>query len=241
MKIENETQMVAPQKARMNTFYRGFWAYAYLFSLFLQAGVAATLIWPKHPLDATIYEEDELSNIEVKVIEKISYDELPPPPSLMEAPEVPPESLAEGTVGDSPMPVPDELAERDTMVDTQAGTTDGNPLGNGVVVEDGSVKDAPEDHIAFVAYDTAPSFIDKIEPVYPELGRASGTEGVVQLMVYVGADGKVKNVIVTGPMGLSEFNEAAVTAAYQCTFTPATSGGQPIGVWLALPMYFHLK
>jgi len=237
--VQEEIKMVAPKKARMRIFYRGFWAYAYIFSLFLQAGVAASIIWPKHPMDATIYEEEEQMKPKVNIV-KISYDELPPPPSLMET-EAPPEGLAEGDVGDAPMPVPDELAERETMTDTE-GSLDGNPLGDGVVVDPNlDVGSASEDFIEFVAYDTAPEFINKEEPVYPAIGREGGVQGTVQLMVYVGADGKVKNVIVTGPMEIAAFNESAVEAAYACTFRPATSGGHPIGVWLAMPVYFTLK
>jgi len=238
---EKEIKMVAPKKARMQIFYRGFWAYAYIFSLLLQAGVAASLIWPKHPLDATIFEEEETTKPKVKIV-KISYDELPPPPSLMDSTEAPPEGLAEGDIGDAPMPVPDELAERDTMTDTE-GVEGGDPLGEGVVIEDNVEvgDDASTEYIEFVPFDKAPQFINKEEPIYPAIGREGGVEGVVNLMVYVGGDGKVKNVIVTGPMQIAAFNEAAVEAAYKCTFTPATSGGRAIGVWLAMPVDFHLK
>lgn len=231
---------MAPEKAHQRSLYHGFWVFAYLFSLILQASIAGGILWPRHPIDATVYDVGESYDPGMNIISQISYDQLPPPPSLMDMSELPPTGLTEGTVGDAPLPVPDELAEQNTLVDTDIGTT--LPIsgdGNVQVVE--NITDPNQLQPVFIAYDTAPEFLTKGEPEYPAIGREGGVEGVVQLMVYVSADGKVKNVVVTSPMAISAFNEAAVSAAYQCTFKPATSGGQPIGVWLALPMYFHLQ
>jgi len=102
----------------------------------------------------------------------------------------------------------------------------------------GELKGAPVDHIEFVAFDQAPQFVKKAEPEYPSIGREGGVEGTVGLMVYVGSDGYVKNVLVTQPMEIEEFNQAAVNAAYKCVFTPALKNDKPIGVWISMPVNF---
>jgi protein TonB len=63
--------------------------------------------------------------------------------------------------------------------------------------------------------------------VYPEAAKRAGVEGVVILDLVVGEDGRTRDItVVRGPgHGLAE---AAVLAARQCRFIPATRDGQPV-------------
>jgi protein TonB len=68
-------------------------------------------------------------------------------------------------------------------------------------------------------------------PFYTEEARVSKVQGVVRVRLLVGADGRVKEVVVKSglPHGLTE---QAILAAHQMRFTPAIKGGVPVSYWL---------
>jgi len=176
------------------------------------------------------------TKFEIKVV---NYEDLPPPPSIL--PEVTlPMGNGEGKFGEIPLPVPDTEAERETILDVINSGFDPINDGNTIIKITDPNDINPENVPVFIPYEERPEFIKRVEPEYPTLGREAEIEGTVGLMIYVGADGHVKNVVVTQPMDISAFNQSAVEAAYQCTFTPAKMSGSPIGVWIALPMHFVL-
>jgi len=78
------------------------------------------------------------------------------------------------------------------------------------------------------------------QPKYTEEGRLSRIQGVVILEAVIDAAGDVHNVkVLKGlPMGLSE---AAVEAARQWKFKPATLDGRPVPVFLNLTIRFSLQ
>jgi TonB family protein len=78
--------------------------------------------------------------------------------------------------------------------------------------------------------------IQRADAVYP-VGAAS-TIADVTLAVEVGGDGKVRDVQVVQSRGAS-FDDAAVAAARQWTFTPATRGGMPIASRIRLSFHFE--
>lgn len=225
------------EKERKRWQFVGFYKWGLVLSIVLHGAIIGAFLMPKG-------EEGEggLSKKKHKIKVQVKYDELPPPPSIMPMTEVPTGLPAEGTVGEVPMPVPDELAEKETITDYVPGVEHGVPEGTELEVTDADLEweGASVDHIEFVAYEVAPQFKRKVEPEYPAIGREGGVEGTVGLMVYVGPDGLVKNVIITQPMEIEAFNQAAVDAAWECTFTPALQNNKPIGVWIAMPMHFKL-
>lgn len=77
---------------------------------------------------------------------------------------------------------------------------------------------------------------------YPEMARKAGMEGTVQIQVYVGADGRVKKVLVAKESG-SEigFEEAAIEAAWLGVWFPAEQNGKPVGLWVSYPVRFRLN
>ncbi|MGQ9707175.1 MAG: energy transducer TonB [bacterium] len=219
--------------------FAGFYKWGLAISIILHGAIIAAFLMPRGG-----GEESKIEKKHHKIKVQVKYDELPPPPSIMPMTEVPTGLPAEGSVGEVPMPVPDELAEKSTITDYIPGVEGGVPGGTELEVTDIEKMDwegASVEHIEFVAYDQAPQFKRKVEPEYPAIGREGGVEGTVGLMVYVAPDGLVKNVIVTQPMEIEAFNQAAVDAAYQCTFTPALQNGKPIGVWIAMPVNFKMK
>jgi TonB family protein len=90
----------------------------------------------------------------------------------------------------------------------------------------------------FVKVDEMPVMITPPRPVFPEKARSQAIEGVVTTRALVGRDGKVSECFaVDGPDLL---REAALKAVEAATFKPAQQGGQPIAVWVQIPIRFSL-
>jgi protein TonB len=172
-------------------------------------------------------------------VKKTSYDELPPPPSI-EVPMEAPTGLAKsGSVGEVPLPVPDEEAEADTIVDASPGVEDGVPEGTELVVEEMSEDVAMMAPTFDIEYSVAPTPARLVKPKYPAMAKEMGIEGDVVLLVYIDSTGKVRNAIVQASPGLPEMEKEALDAAYKCTFNPAQQQGKPVGVWYTIVMEFE--
>jgi TonB family protein len=78
-----------------------------------------------------------------------------------------------------------------------------------------------------------------VQPTYPDILRAAGIEGTVLLHVFVNEEGKVDKVelIKADNQGLVE---AAIEAAKQWEFDPATNNGKAIKAEAAIPFTFRL-
>ncbi|HXU70907.1 MAG TPA: TonB-dependent receptor [Polyangia bacterium] len=90
------------------------------------------------------------------------------------------------------------------------------------------------------APDTAPSPLERVEAVYPPEARAAGVSGAVGLELAVDANGNVTDVKVTRPAGFG-FDDAAVAAARQLKFRPATHDGKPIAATVVFEQRFTLR
>jgi protein TonB len=76
-------------------------------------------------------------------------------------------------------------------------------------------------------------------PEYPEAARATGQEARVVLKVVVEKDGSVARVQVL--KGEEPFVAAAIAAVKTWRFSPAQLDGQPIAVFLTIPVKFSLR
>ncbi|GAB4330980.1 MAG: energy transducer TonB [Calditrichia bacterium] len=93
--------------------------------------------------------------------------------------------------------------------------------------------------VEFYALSEKPEVIKRVEPVYPELARKAGIEGMVVVKVLIGTKGDVEKVevIKSHPM----LDEAAVTAAKQFKFKPGKQRERFVKVWMTIPFTFKLK
>ena len=91
---------------------------------------------------------------------------------------------------------------------------------------------------AFAGADTPPELVYAPKPAYPEWAREAGVEGRVLLRVLVGTDGRPKKIVATG--GVRALGEDAARAVMRWTFHPALSNGNPIEVWVEVPVVFRL-
>jgi TonB family protein len=91
----------------------------------------------------------------------------------------------------------------------------------------------------FVKADVDPAALKRKSPDYPPEALRSGAEGVVHVRLWVDTQGRVREAIIAqsdNPI----FNAAALDAARQWEFSPATIKGKPVSVWVVLPFKFKL-
>lgn len=79
-----------------------------------------------------------------------------------------------------------------------------------------------------------------IEAVYPPEALEQGLSARVEIEMVVGTDGRVSDLRVKAPAGHG-FDEAALTAAQQLTFQPATRDGVAVAARVTLPYVFEWK
>ena len=102
-----------------------------------------------------------------------------------------------------------------------------------------AVKSGPKTQVAATPHTTPVEVISKPTPVYTEEGRRLKVEGEVVLMVSFPASGGVKVLQVVQGLGHG-LDEAAVRAAEQIRFKPATRDGQPSDSTAKLHIVFQL-
>ena len=90
----------------------------------------------------------------------------------------------------------------------------------------------------YVYVEELPEATTKVPPVYPAEARRAGVDGTVMVQVLVLEDGTVGECRIV--KSVPALDDAAVAAARQWRFKPAMSKGQPVAVWVAVPIRFTL-
>jgi protein TonB len=89
------------------------------------------------------------------------------------------------------------------------------------------------------AFDVSPQPVNSVEPEYPELARAAGVGGTVQVRVGISEDGRViEREIVKSVPGL---DQAAIEAVQRMRFKPARYRDRPVSVQATIPVVFDAK
>lgn len=90
----------------------------------------------------------------------------------------------------------------------------------------------------YVYVEELPEAITKVPPRYPDAARERKVDGTVLVQVLVGRDGRIKDTKIV--KSIPELDDAAVVAVRQWIFKPAMSKGEPVAVWVAVPIKFSL-
>jgi len=98
----------------------------------------------------------------------------------------------------------------------------------------------------FVPYDKAPKPVGGFKAIqekvkYPELAQKAGIEGNVIVQAYITEKGDFTKYQVLVGVENSGLDDSAVEALKQTKFEPAVQKGQPVGVWITIPVQFKLK
>ena len=96
----------------------------------------------------------------------------------------------------------------------------------------------PPDEITLTA---APRGGYQVKPSYPMSARRAGIQGTTLLGVFVGADGRVGDVVVKQSAGHPDLDAAAADAVRRWRFEPARRGSEPVAMWVLLPVEFRLR
>ena len=90
----------------------------------------------------------------------------------------------------------------------------------------------------YVYVEELPEPIIRVPPVYPDLAREAGVDGTVSVQALVCACGEVFDVRVVHSIPM--LDDAAKDAVRQWIFKPALSAGEPVAVWVGIPVRFAL-
>lgn len=85
-----------------------------------------------------------------------------------------------------------------------------------------------------------PRFLRRVLPRYPQLAREMGKEGTVLLRLTIDERGRLVEAIVERGAG-SGFDEQALRAVKESTFSPARRDGRPVVCRASLPVKFILE
>lgn len=78
-----------------------------------------------------------------------------------------------------------------------------------------------------------------VKPAYTDEMRKNGVSGVIKVRILIGADGKVRDIVVLNDLGFGS-KEAAAEACKKLEFEPALEGDKPVAVWIAMKFKFVL-
>lgn len=148
-----------------------------------------------------------------------------------------------------PVPVPESSVSAENTLARQSEMNNDYP-----VVAEGTEKGTlkfspgkeipvPENYPAptdFIPCEKFPEIVVRATPVYPELAVRANLEGKVWVNILVDKQGKVKNAIIA-KSNQEIFNQSAIDAAMQYSFTPALQNNKPVAVWVVIPFKFELR
>lgn len=81
-------------------------------------------------------------------------------------------------------------------------------------------------------------YLHNPKPTYPAISRKMGEQGVVVLLVLVGADGSAQEVKVRHSSGYPRLDQAALAAVKNWRFVPGKRGGVPQAMTVEVPLRF---
>jgi protein TonB len=89
--------------------------------------------------------------------------------------------------------------------------------------------------------DSQPKARQRIEPAYPDQARREGMEGSVILILKVDEFGAVKDASVESGSPPGMFDESALQAFKEASFTPARLAGRPVRAEIRIRVNYSLK
>jgi protein TonB len=213
-------------------------------------------------------QEQELKNIQQRII-NVSLTDLEPPPSALDEEEPPPkvEELTTPTKdleALTPEPVAKERADVETIKTQQqlediktpvsnVGDTGKFSFSGPIKIEDKKIEEKitkkevieEKEKTVYQSFEVekAPECVNlqqvRSSMVYPPMAIEAQIEGKVTVKVLVDADGNVMKIgSVNGP---DIFRDEVSSKSMQLQFTPGLQNGRPVKVWVTVPFVFKLK
>jgi protein TonB len=169
---------------------------------------------------------------------------LSPPPTAIDESTAPPARPVTDPNGVQPVdevdpevPVPDAF-HSEGPPPALPGTGSGTGLSPAAGTGTAAAPPADPSPDVYTWTETLPDAKLRVKPEYPGIACDAGMEGKVTVRMLVGVDGRVKKAEVESKPSL--FDDAALAAARQWIYTPATTDGRPVPVWTRVPFVFTL-
>ncbi len=86
-----------------------------------------------------------------------------------------------------------------------------------------------------------PLYRENTPPVYPEMARLRGYEGIVLVFAEILPTGRVGDVKIRKSSGYAILDQSAIQAVKPWKFEPAKKAGNPFTAWVELPIKFILQ
>ncbi len=87
----------------------------------------------------------------------------------------------------------------------------------------------------------AAAYLRNTKPRYPASARRSGESGTVVLKVLVTREGLAGRVELESSSGYNALDQSALETVKRWRFTPAQRGGDPVEIWVRVPIEFRLE
>jgi protein TonB len=84
-------------------------------------------------------------------------------------------------------------------------------------------------------------YLSNPAPDYPHISREMKEQGLVQLRVFVGPDGRPQEAQLHRSSGFDRLDQAALAAVRQWRFVPAKRGSETLAAWVIVPINFSLR
>ncbi len=154
-------------------------------------------------------------------------------PSLVAPSEIPPPELVE-PAGPEETPLVGVCLGSECLGGGGEGLREGPGEGSGT-----SIGEAPPRVVRVDVDVQAPTKIHDVAPVYPELARRVGVQGVVIIECTIAPNGRVANARVL--KGQPLLDQAALDAVKQWVYVPTRVNGAPVAVLMTVTVRFHLR
>ncbi|MBN2385333.1 TonB family protein [bacterium] len=109
------------------------------------------------------------------------------------------------------------------------------------IIEQETDESLPEGPRQAAECDTAPRLLNNVEPIYPVDAVIKGIEACVIVKLLISKEGEVIEADVVRSAGRADLDSAALAAARQARFIPATFRGVAVDVLLNLNVDFSLE
>ncbi|MCK5064486.1 MAG: TonB family protein [Candidatus Fermentibacteraceae bacterium] len=160
------------------------------------------------------------------------------PPELQEDTPIDIENIFQNEIPDVVQPELVISLSTDTAGLSHASTVQMNNL---VRIENPDANTIPNPG-TFIPHSVPPVCTFRPVPEYPDMARQAGVEGRVILQVFVSAEGKPVQVVITQSSGLGSMDESAEEAAWNSSWSPARRADNvPVGVWTSVIYNFVLE
>jgi protein TonB len=140
-------------------------------------------------------------------------------------------------------PVPVAIQDAIPTPNSATGTTVAQPAPSPIGTPTVSSKSAPEASIATKVElpSSSAEYLHNPKPVYPNISKRRGEQGMVLVSVLIGIDGTAQDAKVKTSSGFELLDQAALNTVKNWRYVPGKRGGLPEAMWFNVPINFVLE